>query len=73
MRAYEVFLRSGAKAEFEAEHLNEESHHGEKIYFYSDTSLTHVVAYFNRTDIVGIIYGPDKPVSGRRKIDSFRG
>jgi membrane protease subunit (stomatin/prohibitin family) len=72
MRVFEVYLRSGAKAVFEAEALREDSQDAEKIYFYGDTSLNQVVAYFNRTDIAGILFGEDKPVTSHRKSDHYR-
>ena len=72
MRVFEVYLRSGAKAEFEAEALRDDSQNEDRIFFYGDTSLNQVVAYFNRTDVAGVIFGEDKPVTTRRKMDNFR-
>ena len=74
MRVFEVFLRSGAKAELQAEILHDDSRNGDKIYFYGDNSLNQIVAYFNRADVAGVVFGPDKATQvPRRKVDVFRG
>ena len=59
MRVYEIILRSGAKAEVTAETLHDDDAKGNKIYFYRDESTKHLVAYFVREEVAGIILGPD--------------
>ena len=67
MRVFEIILRSGAKAEILAEILHDDSGKGDKIYFYNDKSLNQIVAYFNRADVAGVIFGPDKAPSSSRR------
>ena len=61
MRIFEVHLRSGAKTEITAEVLQETDGNGNnnRIYFYRDQSLKHLVAYFNRDDVAGITFGAE--------------
>jgi len=59
MRVFEVILRSGAKVEVTAEIFDEDSGTGDKIHFYRDKGLRKVVAYFNKEDVAGIIFGLD--------------
>ena len=60
MRVFEVFLRSGTRAELHAESLHDDARNEDKIYFYGDKSQNHVVAYFLRSEVSGIVFGPDK-------------
>jgi len=57
MRIFEVHLRSGTKAEITAEVLQDEEK--DKLYFYRDKSLKQLVAYFNRDEVAGIIFGQE--------------
>jgi hypothetical protein len=59
MRVFEVVLRSGAKAEITAEILHDDSGEDNRIYFYRDKGLKQIVAYFNKEDVAGIVFGPD--------------
>jgi len=61
MRVYEVILRSGAKADVTAETLHDDPGKDNKIYFFRDKTHKHLVAYFVREEVAGIILGPDNP------------
>ena len=51
MRAYEVVMRSGAKAEVTAEVMHDDPGLDDKIYFYRDKGLKQLVAYFLREEV----------------------
>jgi hypothetical protein len=59
MRVFEVILRSGARVEVTAEIFDEDSGGGDKIQFYRDKGLRKIVAYFNKEDVAGILFGLD--------------
>jgi hypothetical protein len=59
MRVYEIVFRSGTKVEITAEIVHDDKAMDDKIYFYRDTEQKHLVAYFLRDEIAGIILGPD--------------
>jgi hypothetical protein len=59
MRVYEIVFRSGAKAEVAAEILHDDVGNDENIYFYHDKGHKQLVAYFLRSEVAGIILGPD--------------
>ena len=67
MRVFEVVLRSGAKAEITAEILHDDAERDTKIYFFRDKSQKQLVAYFIRSEIAGIILGPDNATIVRRR------
>lgn len=59
MRVYEVVLRSGARVEILAEHMQESSPDDARVIFYSDKNQKKMIAYFQREDVAGIVFGPD--------------
>jgi hypothetical protein len=63
MRVYEVVMRSGAKNEITAEVLLDDPALDDKMYFYRDHSQKQLVAFFLRSEVAGIVLGPDN-VSG---------
>jgi hypothetical protein len=63
MRIFEVYLRSGAKAEVTAEILQDNGEVDNKVYFYRDKSLKQLAAYFNREEVAGIIFGQENSSS----------
>jgi len=63
MRAYEVVMRSGAKNEITAEVMHDDPALDDKIYFYRDKGLKQLIAYFIRSEVAGVVFGPDN-VSG---------
>jgi len=61
MRVFEVVLRSGAKVDVTAESLHDDIAEDNKVYFYRDKTHKHLVAYFLRDEVAGVILGPDNP------------
>jgi hypothetical protein len=59
MRIFEVYLRSGVRAEITAEALQDNGAVDNKVYFYRDKSLKQLAAYFNRDEVVGIVFGQE--------------
>jgi len=50
---------SGVKNEVTADHMQDDPAADGKIYFYRDKAMKHLVAYFIREQVAGIILGPD--------------
>jgi hypothetical protein len=66
MRAYDIVMLSGAKAEVIAEAMHDDREISDKIYFYRDAGHKQVVAYFLRNQVAGIIFERNNSSATRR-------